>query len=88
MIALYVNNLLVFFKNKLTIGQIKKLSKPKYMIKDIRPAKYIFRIRIKQDNKLITFKQSNHIEKFLCNCQKKNVNPFLTLLHGQKNTYL
>lgn len=88
-IGLYVDNLLIFSKHKTVISKLEWLLKQEYTIKNMRSAKYILEICIRQDQaqKYIILNQSGYIKKFLAEYRIDNANLILTLLNG-KNTFM
>ena len=83
-IALYVDDLLIFSKSKSAIKEIKALLNCEYKMKDLGPARYVLGIRIWREGKKIILDQSNYIKNFLRDFQIENAKPVLTPLNGKE----
>lgn len=84
-IALYVDDLLIFSKSKAAIEEVKALLNQEYeKMKDLGPAQLILGIRIKRDGKQIILDQSTYIKNFLCEYQMDQANSVTTPLDGKE----
>ena len=84
-IALYVDDLLIFSKSKTAIKDVKELLNLEYKMKDLGPAQYVLGIRIRREGKRVFLDQSNYIKNFLRDYQMDNANPVLTPLDGKES---
>ena len=84
-IALYVDDLLIFSKSTTAIKDVKKLLNREYKMKDLGPAQYVLSIRIRREGKRVFLDQSNYIKNFLRDYQMDNANPVLTPLDGKES---
>ena len=82
-IALYVDDLLIFSKSKAAIKDDKELLNREYKMKDLGPAQYVLGIRIRREGRRVFLDQSNYIKNFLRDYQMDNANPVLTPLDGK-----
>ena len=74
-IALYVDNMLVFDKLLKDVEAIKKFLSKEFKVKDLGEAKYILGIRIRREEGKIILDQLNYIQNFLCKFQMENAHP-------------
>lgn len=64
-IALYVDDLLIFAKTMEQMNAVKDFLNNEYKMKDLGPAKYILGIQIKREENRIILDQTNYLQKYL-----------------------
>lgn len=84
MIALYVDDLLIFSKKKESITEVKKLLRKEFSMKDLGPVDYILGMRVIRDReqRTLTLDQSLYINKFFSEYGMENSHPLATPVDG------
>lgn len=77
-IAIYVDDLLIFWKNASVLDHIKKALNTSFKMKDLGTAKCCLGINIKQSNGKIELDQKNYINKVLERFNMKDCKPIST----------
>ena len=83
-IALYVDDILIFAKSLTTINAVKAELHKEYKMKDIGKASFILGIRIRRDvkGKVLALDQSTYIRKFLRDFNMENSHSVSTPIDG------
>lgn len=81
-IALYVDNMLIFTKTINQMNEVKDFLNKEYKMKDLGPAKYILGIRIRQHENQMILDQTNYIKNFLRDYQIDEAYPLTVPIEG------
>lgn len=81
-IALYVDDTLIFAKETSTMLAIKKQLKDAFNAKDLGPASYILGIRIRRDENRLALDQTNYIKNILDEYNMADARPVNTPIDG------
>lgn len=83
-IALYVDDLLIFAKDLSRINVVKSFLDKEYKMKHLGSAKFILGIRIRQEENRIILDQTNYIMNFLRDYQMNEAYPLSVPVEGYK----
>ena len=82
-IAFYVNDFLIFLKNKSDIEQIKKQIKSAHIMKNMREVLKILDIHVtKSNNEFVQINQNHYIQQILMKFSMKNTKSAFTLMNN------
>lgn len=81
-IALYVDDTLIFAKKSSTMSAVKQQLKDKFSAKDLGPASYVLGIRIRRDENRLALDQSNTIRNILEQYNMTDARPVNTPIDG------
>ena len=81
-LALYVDDLLIFSRSNESISKIKRQLFEKFSMKDMDKAAFILNIRIRRDKakELLAIDQTIYIKKFLTEYGMEDAHPISTLI--------
>ena len=81
-IALYVDDLLIFSKNKSDIEQIKKQIKSAHIMKNMRKVLKILSIHVTRFNEFVQIDQNHYIQQIFMKFSMKNTKSAFTLMNN------
>ena len=79
-IALYVDDLLIFSNHEAERKNVKKVLSSEFEMKDLGHVKKVLGVRVRKEDGMIKLDQEEHIEKLLQKFGMSNCNILLTLM--------